>query len=210
VGLAPFRQALERLAGYLVDLQKQGIALKYLDFGGGLGVRYTQEQPASRRDYARVIAKVVRPLGVELLLEPGRAIIGPAGVLIMRVVYRKRNDGKQFVIVDAAMNDLIRPSLYNALHEIVPVVRRAGEPNETVDIVGPICESGDFFARGREIRHVEEGDLLAILDAGAYGMSLASNYNTRPRAAEVLVDGKRARLIRRRESINDLLAGERV
>jgi diaminopimelate decarboxylase len=126
------------------------------------------------------------------------------------VVYRKQNDGKQFVIVDAAMNDLIRPSLYDAYHEIVPVVRRGRERIETVDIVGPICESGDFFARGREIAAVSDGDLLAVLDAGAYGMSLASNYNTRPRAAEILVDGKRAKLIRKRESVEDLLAAERV
>ncbi len=152
----------------------------------------------------------LRGLQVHLLLEPGRAIVGPAGVLLTRVLYRKRNDGKQFVVVDAAMNDLIRPSLYNAYHEIVPAIMRANGKTETVDIVGPVCESGDFFARGREIGHVEEGDLLAILDAGAYGMSLASNYNTRPRPAEVLVEGNRARLIRRRESIDDLLAAERV
>ncbi len=153
----------------------------------------------------------LKALGVHLLLEPGRAIIAPAGVLITRVVYRKRNDGKRFIVVDAAMNDLIRPSLYSAYHEIVPVVAKAGHATlETADIVGPVCESGDFFARDREMAHVEEGELLAILDAGAYGMSLASNYNTRPRAAEVLVSGKRVRLIRRRESVDDLLAPERV
>jgi diaminopimelate decarboxylase len=132
-------------------------------------------------------------------------------VLITRAVYRKRNEGKRFIVVDAAMNDLIRPSLYSAYHEIVPVAAKAGHPAlETADIVGPVCESGDFFARDREMAHVEEGDLLAILDAGAYGMSLASNYNTRPRAAEVLVSGKRVRLIRRRESVDDLLAAERI
>ena len=135
----------------------------------------------------------LKPLGVHLLLEPGRAIVAPAGVLITRVVYRKRNNGKQFVVVDAAMNDLLRPSLYSAHHEIVPLIPASiGCPLETVDIVGPICESADFLARDRELPPVEEGDLLAVLDAGAYGMALASNYNTRPRAAEVLVEGKRA------------------
>jgi diaminopimelate decarboxylase len=144
-------------------------------------------------------------------LEPGRAVIGPAGVLLTRVVYRKGNDGKQFVVVDAAMNDLLRPSLYGAYHQIVPVVlRKDSGATEIVDIVGPICETGDFFARDREVEKPDEGDLLAILDAGAYGMTLASNYNTRPRPAEILVDGSRVRLIRKRESIDDLLAPERV
>ncbi|HEX8813063.1 MAG TPA: diaminopimelate decarboxylase, partial [Terracidiphilus sp.] len=138
------------------------------------------------------------------------AIIGPTGVLVTRVLYRKRNDGKQFVVVDAAMNDLLRPSLYGAYHEIVPVLLPDDGPTEKVDVVGPVCETGDFFARDREIRKVEEGDLLAILDTGAYGMALASNYNTRPRPAEVLVEGSRTRLIRKRESVQDLLAPESV
>jgi len=149
-------------------------------------------------------------LDVHLLLEPGRAIVAPAGVLVTRVIYRKKNEGKRFVVVDAAMNDLLRPALYHAHHEVAAVVTAPGRARmETVDIVGPICESGDFFARDREMPHVKEGDLLAILDAGAYGMSLASNYNSRPRPAEVLVSGKRARLIRRRESVDDLLAAEK-
>ena len=149
-------------------------------------------------------------LGVHVLLEPGRSIIGPAGVLLTRVIYRKQNDGKQFLIVDAAMNDLMRPSLYGAHHEIVPVILGPGSAAlRKVDVVGPVCESGDFFARNREMPAAQEGDLLAILDAGAYGMSLASNYNTRPRAAEVLVDGKRAKVIRKRETIRDLMAPER-
>ena len=137
---------------------------------------------AAAKQYAKALLEPLKGLGVHLLLEPGRAIIGPAGALLTRVVYRKRNDGKQFVVVDAAMNDLLRPSLYGAYHEIVPVVlRNDNRTTERVDVVGPICETGDFFARDREIRKVEEGDLLAILDAGAYGMALASNYNTRPR-----------------------------
>ena len=145
-----------------------------------------------------------------MLLEPGRSIIGPAGALLTRVVYRKQNDGKQFLIVDAAMNDLMRPSLYGAHHEIVPVSLGADAALSKVDVVGPVCESGDFFARNRDLPEAQEGDLLAILDAGAYGMSLASNYNSRPRAAEVLVDGKRSKVIRKRESVADLMALERT
>jgi diaminopimelate decarboxylase len=146
----------------------------------------------------------LRGLGIKLLLEPGRSIVGPAGVLLTRVLYRKTNGNKKFVIVDAAMNDLIRPSLYQAEHQIVPI-QPCNSDTETVDIVGPVCESGDFFARNRRLPVVNEGELLAILDAGAYGMVLASNYNTRPRAAEVLVNGKSAKLIRKRETVSDML-----
>jgi diaminopimelate decarboxylase len=149
-------------------------------------------------------------LDVELLLEPGRSIVGPAGILVTSVVYKKSNDSKRFLVVDAAMNDLVRPALYGAYHEIVPVTQGgdSGEKKETVDVVGPICETGDFFARDREIQTAAEGDLLAILDAGAYGMALASNYNTRPRAAEVLVTGSSAKVIRRREKLSDLFRAE--
>jgi diaminopimelate decarboxylase len=145
-----------------------------------------------------------------LLLEPGRSIIAPAGVLVTSVVYRKKNDGKRFLIVDAAMNDLIRPALYGAYHEIIPVEQSAdlGVKNEVTDIVGPVCETGDFFARDRELPVVDEGSLLAILDAGAYGMVLTSNYNTRPRPAEVLVTGKSVKVIRKREKVADLLRAE--
>jgi diaminopimelate decarboxylase len=143
------------------------------------------------------------------LLEPGRSIVGPAGVLLTSVVYRKQNDGKRFLIVDAAMNDLIRPALYSAHHEIIPVTQAKASATEITDVVGPVCETGDFFARERELPMVGEGDLLAILDAGAYGMVLASNYNTRPRPAEVLVTGKSAKVIRKRESVSDLLRAER-
>jgi diaminopimelate decarboxylase len=147
---------------------------------------------------------------VHLLLEPGRASVGPAGALLTSVLYRKENDGKQFLVTDAAMNDLIRPALYDAYHEIVPVVQSKdlAAKKETLDVVGPVCESGDFFARDRELPRVEEGGLLAILDAGAYGMALASNYNTRPRPAEVLVSGKSAKLIRRREKVRELYSAE--
>ncbi len=160
--------------------------------------------------YARALATPLRDLRVHLLLEPGRSIIGPAGLLLTSVVYKKANDGKRFLVVDAAMNDLIRPALYGAYHEIIPVTQRAdiALKAETVDIVGPVCETGDFFARDRELPTVDEGDLLAIMDAGAYGMVLASNYNTRPRAAEVLISGKSAKVIRRREKISELLRNE--
>ena len=209
-----FAEALQRVALLVRSLRAEGHDIRYVDAGGGLAIPYSDSPEsdfaAETTGYAGAVMRPLRGLEVHLLLEPGRAIVGPAGILITRVIYRKRNDGKQFVIVDAAMNDLIRPSLYDAYHEIVPVVRRAKEKVEKVDIVGPVCESGDFLARGRETSHVEEGDLVAILDAGAYGMSLASNYNTRPRAAEVLVDGKRVRLVRKRESIEDLLASEQM
>ena len=215
VDVDPFREAMQRVASLIRALRNEGHEIRYVDAGGGLGISYAKNPkgnfPARVKSYASAIVRPLRPLGLHVLLEPGRSIIGPAGVLITRVIYRKHNDGKQFVIVDAAMNDLMRPSLYGAHHEIVPVslpVKTVG--TSAVDIVGPICESGDFFARNREMPATRDGDLLAILDAGAYGMSLASNYNTRPRAAEVLVDGKKWCLVRKRESIADLMAPERV
>ena len=211
----PFREAMDRVAFLVSSLRAEGYEIRYVDAGGGLGISYERdpqiEFAAAAKQYAQALLQPLKGLGIHLLLEPGRAIIGPAGALLTRVVYRKLNDGKQFVVVDAAMNDLLRPSLYGAYHEIVPVVLRNDEETiENVDVVGPICETGDFFARDREIRKLDEGDLLAILDTGAYGMALASNYNTRPRPAEVLVEGSRSRLIRRRESVRDLLAPERL
>ena len=209
--LVPFGIAMERVADLVRQLRKDGHTIEYVDAGGGLGIDYKAHSdrsfPAVAASYARAVSKPLGKLDIQLLLEPGRSIIGPAGILLTRVLYRKTNGDKKFVIVDAAMNDLIRPSLYQAEHKIVPV--KGGEQTpEVVDIVGPVCESGDFFARGRELPHVGEGDLLAILDVGAYGMALASNYNSRPRPAEVLLDGKSAKLIRRRETIADLLRSE--
>ena len=211
----PFRETMERVAALVRSLREAGLDIRYVDAGGGLGIsydhRFASNFSGEVKRYAKAVMQPLKGLGVHLLLEPGRAIVAPAGALLTRVVYRKQNDGKRFVVVDAAMNDLLRPSLYDAYHEIVPVIIKPGrETREIADIVGPVCESGDFFARDREVGELEEGDLLAILDAGAYGMSLASNYNTRPRAAEVLVDGKRARLVRRRETIADLLVPERL
>jgi len=208
VSLEPFRRALEKLADYVRELRREGIALRYLDFGGGLGVRYAHQNPPSRAMYARMIAKILRPAGVHLLLEPGRSIIGPAGILLTRVLYTKENRGKTFVIVDAGMNDLLRPALYGAVHPITKVTRQRGEsdaPRGRADIVGPVCETGDCFLHDWPLGEVQTGEVLAIWATGAYGMALASNYNGRCRPAEVLVEGKRSRLIRRRETQKDLL-----
>jgi diaminopimelate decarboxylase len=216
--VAPFAEAVARVADFVRELRADGHRVDYVDTGGGLGIAYQEpgldfaEYVAS---YARAVTNPLRGLNVHLLLEPGRSIVGPAGVLVTSVLYRKENDGKRFLVVDAAMNDLIRPALYGAHHEIVPVVQSKvvqskdlSAKKETVDVVGPVCESGDFFARDRELPVVEEGDLLAILDAGAYGMVLASNYNTRPRPAEVLVSGKSVKVIRRREKVRELFSAE--
>jgi diaminopimelate decarboxylase len=212
--LATFRESAEKLAEFTTALCDAGHDIRYLDAGGGLGINYLSSQGGNFatevRAYARELIAPLKGLGIHLLLEPGRSIVGPAGILVTRVVYKKRNHGKLFFVIDAAMNDLLRPALYNAYHEIVPVTAPGSLSKVTADVVGPICESSDFFARNRELPEVNEGDLLAVLDAGAYGMTLASNYNTRPRAAEVLVDGRRARLIRRRETVSDLLAPERL
>jgi diaminopimelate decarboxylase len=212
--IAPFGEAMARVADLVGELRLDGHNIDYIDAGGGLGIAY--EKPGARgfsadvAAYARALADPLRKLDVRLLLEPGRSIIGPAGILLTSVIYRKQNDGKRFLVVDAAMNDLIRPALYGAYHEIIPVTQSVNPAakSEVTDIVGPVCETGDFFARDRELPAVEEGELLAILDAGAYGMVLASNYNTRPRPAEVLVTGKSAKIIRRREKVSDLLRAE--
>ena len=206
-----FQDALLRVADFVRHLRREGHEIGYVDAGGGLGISYEGPQPqfASRISaYADAVLKPLRGLGVHLLLEPGRSIVGPAGVLLTRVIYRKTNNHKRFLIVDAAMNDLLRPSLYRAYHEIVPVTCRSQE-KETTDVVGPVCETGDFFARAREMPVVAEGDVLAILDAGAYGAVLSSNYNTRGKAAEVLVEGTKATVIRQRESFTDQTRLER-
>jgi diaminopimelate decarboxylase len=211
--VAPFSLAMERVAQLTADLRRDGHAIEFVDAGGGFGIPYDGDSaenfPKRASDYAKALAIPLRSLNIHLLLEPGRSLIGPAGALVTRVLYRKQNHSKQFVVVDAAMNDLLRPALYNAHHEIVPVLDRKASA-EKVDVVGPICETGDFFARDRELPRTEEGDLLAVLDTGAYGMALASNYNTRPRAAEVLVTGRKVKLIRRRETLADQLAPERL
>ena len=206
-----FQEALERVADLVRVLRQEGHDIRYIDAGGGLGISYEGAQKSFEKQiaaYARTVLGPLRGLKLHLLLEPGRSIVGPAGVLLTRVLYRKTNNHKRFLIVDAAMNDLLRPSLYGAYHEIVPVSRESRE-TEIADVVGPICETGDFFARDRKLPLVSEGDLLAILDVGAYGAVLGSNYNTRGRAAEVLVDGAQARVIRRRESLQDQMRMEK-
>jgi diaminopimelate decarboxylase len=203
--LTNFQDALGRVADFVRERREEGHEIGYVDAGGGLGISYEgshHDFPQQISAYADAVLKPVRGLEVHLLLEPGRSIVGPAGALLTRVIYRKRNNGKRFLIVDAAMNDLMRPSLYSAHHEIVRV-RCDSNGREVTDVVGPICETGDFFARNRKLAIAQEGDLLAILDAGAYGAVLGSNYNTRGRPAEVLVDGRKARVIRRRESVAD-------
>jgi diaminopimelate decarboxylase len=210
----PFGAALAGVAQLIRELETDGIQIKFVDAGGGLGIDYRSsasafDPTAEMAKYAAAVERSLEGLPVRLLLEPGRFLIAQAGALLTRVLVVKRNGSKTFVITDAGMNDLIRPALYQAHHEILPVAQNLTAPPAVVDIVGPVCETGDFFARDREIPAVKEGDLVAILDAGAYGMSLSSNYNSRPRPAEVLVKGKRARLIRRRETIRDLIQPEK-
>jgi diaminopimelate decarboxylase len=206
----PFGAAMVRVSRLVGQLRREGIVLKAIDAGGGLGIDYhggAFDAAAKVQEYAAAIHHSLAGFDGLLLLEPGRFLVAQAGALVARVLQVKRNGKKTFVITDAAMNDLIRPALYQAHHDIVPVTPRAGRARN-VDVVGPVCETGDFFARDRKLRPVAPGDLVALLDAGAYGMAQSSNYNSRPRAAEVLVEGAKARLIRRRETIADLLTPE--
>jgi diaminopimelate decarboxylase len=208
----PFGAAIARVSTLAMQLREIGIALKAIDAGGGLGIDYHDgafDATGKVEEYAEALNRALGEFDGRLLIEPGRFLVAQAGALVTRVLYVKRNGKKTFVITDAAMNDLIRPALYQAHHEIVPVRPRSGRA-QVVDIVGPVCESGDFFARDRKLGPVEPGDLVALLDAGAYGMVQSSNYNSRPRAAEVLVEGASAKLIRRRETIADLLVTEIV
>jgi diaminopimelate decarboxylase len=216
--MSPFRAAVERAVLLMQELASDGHKIRYFDAGGGLGISYDSTKPvdftAQTKSYASAISEPLQRLGKSaphLLLEPGRSIIAPAGALLTRVLYQKENGAKKFTIVDAAMNDLLRPSLYGAKHEIVPVKleTKSGELFR-MDICGPICESGDFLSRDAELPVSSPGSLLCVYDAGAYGMSLASNYNTRPRAAEILVEGRRVRVIREREKVKDLLAAEKA
>jgi len=205
---APWEAALVRLRELVQELRAAGHAISVVDVGGGLGIDYTgEQQPPTAAEYARVVLGALGDLGCEIVLEPGRSISGPAGILVTRVLYEKTNEEKCFVVVDAAMNDLIRPALYQAHQEIEPV----GPPRpgtRRVDVVGPVCESGDFLAKDRELPLAERGDLLAVRSAGAYGFAMASNYNARPRAAEVLVRGERFEVVRPRETHEDLVRGE--
>ena len=204
--LPPFLDALDRLLALVDQLAAQGIRIQHLDLGGGLGVQYRDEQPPLARDYIKAVRERIAGRDLALVFEPGRSIVANAGVLLTRVEYLKHTAHKDFAIVDAAMNDLIRPALYQAWMDVTPVQPRQGEAR-SYDLVGPICETGDFLAKGRELV-LAEGDLLAVRSAGAYGFVMSSNYNTRGRAAEVLVDGENTFEVRRRETIEELYAGE--
>jgi diaminopimelate decarboxylase len=207
--IGPFVEALRRLKALVGDLRGEGFEIRFMDLGGGLGITYHHEAPPHPSEYARAILRETESLDVTLIFEPGRVIVGNAGVLVTKVLYTKRTSQKFFVIVDAGMNDLIRPSLYGAFQAILPVVERKGE-EIVADIVGPICESGDFFAKDRKIVEPRAGDLLAIMSAGAYGFSMSSNYNSRARVCEVLVKGDTSHIIRERETYDDLIRGERI
>ena len=205
----PFVESLERLMILLKKLAQMGITIKYLDMGGGLGIKYNDEEPPDPAMYARAIKERISGTNWTLILEPGRVIVGNAGVLVTKLQYKKMQHGKRFFIVDAAMNDLMRPSLYGSYHDIWPVIQRDSQEVK-VDIVGPICESGDFFAKDRAIQDLEPEDLIAIMSAGAYGFTMASNYNSRLRPCEVMVKGKDFFIIRKRETYEDLIRGESI
>jgi diaminopimelate decarboxylase len=205
--LDPLKEAVAALADLSSKMRSEGFRLRVIDIGGGLGVNYEEGSGPDVAAFAAAVLPILRPLGLTVLLEPGRSLVARAGVLVARVLYTKENHGKRFVIVDAGMNDLLRPALYKAHHRVEPVVS-SGRPADRVDVVGPVCETADCFARDRDLEAVAPGDLVAIRDAGAYGFSMASNYNMRPRPAEVLVQDGRAVLVRRRETFEDLVGTE--
>jgi diaminopimelate decarboxylase len=208
--LTPFLDALDRVLALVDELRDAGIPVRDLDIGGGLGIVYQDETPPSPEEYARAICGPVAKRDLTLIFEPGRVLVGNGGCFVTKVLYTKENQGKRFTIVDGAMNDLVRPALYNAYQEIRLVRRDGIRPMCVTDVVGPICESGDFFARNRELPELRPGDLLAVMSAGAYGFSMASTYNTRPRVPEVLVKGDRFHIVRPRETVAQLMAGENI
>ena len=207
--IGPFKDAVRKIKELVVTLTSEGLAIKYLDLGGGLGISYNAEEPPLPLEYARTIIEEVRGLGCTLILEPGRLLVGNAGILVTKVLYTKDAEEKSFVIVDAGMNDLIRPSIYGSFHFIQPV-NKEERPNTMVDVVGPVCESGDFLAKERQMPEARQGELLAVMSGGAYGFAMASNYNSRPRVAEVLVHGDRYHIIRKRETFEDLIQMEEI
>lgn len=206
--IAPFIEAANKMLDLLARLQSTGISIKHLDLGGGLGIRYDQESPPAIEAYVKALCAATENHPQQLLIEPGRSMVGSAGLLLTRVHYLKHAPHRNFAIVDGAMNDLLRPALYQAYHTILPVTKRTGE-TKTYQIVGPVCETGDFLGHDRDLA-LEKNDLLAVMSAGAYGMSMSSNYNTRPRAAEVMVDGYSTHLIRARETVEELYALEKL
>ncbi len=207
--ISPFVDALKRILFLVDELTVQGVEIEYLDIGGGLGISYKDEEPPVPKDLAKNLIPLLESRKLTLIMEPGRSIVGNAGILVTKTLYLKKGEEKEFIIVDAGMNDLIRPSLYDAYHHILPVVKRK---RDTVmsDVVGPICESGDFLAKQRELKRIQQGEYLAVMSAGAYGFSMSSNYNSRPRAAEVLVKGREHFLIRKRETYEDLVRNEKI
>ena len=208
--ISPFVDALRKILTLVEALKGHGANIRYINIGGGLGITYSDEAPPKPQQLAEAISPLVRDLKVVLIMEPGRVIVGNAGVLLTRVLYSKDGEAKRFVIVDAAMNDLIRPSLYGAYHEIRPVRETTNGKRQVVDVVGPVCESGDFLAKDRELTKMDDGDLLAVMSAGAYGFVMASNYNSRPRVPEVLVKDDTFHVIRAREEYADLIKGEAI
>lgn len=207
--VAPFVDAIGKLKRLIACLNGMGINITYFDLGGGLGIRYGEEEPPLPAEYGQAVAEETKGLGLHLLFEPGRNLVGNAGILVGKCLYTKKGEEKNFVIIDAAMNDLARPSLYGSYHG-VQAVRKDQEGNIIADIVGPICESGDFLAKDRDIPNFKQGDLVAFMSAGAYGFSMSSNYNSRPRVAEVMVKGNEFEVIRERETWDDLIRGERI
>jgi diaminopimelate decarboxylase len=207
--VGPFKESLEKIGDLMDRLRQRGIEIRFLNIGGGFGIPYKGEEVPTPADYARTLTPLLRSSGCKVILETGRMIVGNAGVLVSRVLYRKSNEQKLFLVVDVAMNDLIRPSLYDSWHEILPVHWQEQREKETVDVVGPVCESGDFMARGRSLPRLEPGELLAIMSAGAYGFTMSSNYNSRLRVAEVMVRGEAWDIVKERESYADLVRGEK-
>jgi diaminopimelate decarboxylase len=209
--VTPFVDSLKKVVALIDTLKSHDIKIRYLNIGGGLGITYSDEKPPLPQDLAHAISPLIKGLGLTLVMEPGRVIVGNAGILVTKALYEKAGETKHFVIVDAAMNDLIRPSLYGAYHEIRPVNEAAvRRPKQMVDIVGPVCESGDFLAKERSLPNIQPDDLLAVMSAGAYGFVMASNYNSRPRVPEVLVKGGEFHVIRERETYDDLIKGEKI
>lgn len=207
--LDPFAEACEKMLELLDRLEAQGLQIEHLDLGGGLGIRYSAENPPTAQDYVKALCGQIGQRKQRILIEPGRALVGNSGLLLTRVEYLKHSSHRNFAIVDAAMNDLMRPSLYGAYHEILPLTAKNDGDVKTYQVVGPVCETGDFLGHDREIA-LSEGDLLAVMSAGAYGMSMSSNYNTRTRPAEVMVDGDQFHMIRARETLEQLMAGEMI
>ncbi|MCK5214705.1 MAG: diaminopimelate decarboxylase [Candidatus Omnitrophica bacterium] len=209
VNSTPFINAIKKVVGFVNDLRQEGIEIKYFDIGGGLGIIYKDEKPQTAEDFAQNIIPYLKKTGLKIIMEPGRFIAGNAGIFVTKVLYLKDNGFKKFLIVDGGMNDLIRPSLYNAYHDILPV-KKTSSKKITVDVVGPVCESGDYFGKERALPKMVRGDLLAVMSAGAYGYVMSSNYNARPRVAEVMVKGNKFAIINEREKFNELIKRERI